>query len=100
MALQSAIYADYFEKYYDPVEKDLTLCEGRTDEFRAPDGKNGKCAWPTLHTTTNASFVTHYCETDPKLKCLPYLYFIVNDLYGWLPQKTSATDNASCSLGT
>jgi len=93
VATQRAIYADYFNKYYKPVTKNSTLCEGHTDEFREPSGQNGKCTWPVWTQTSDKSFPSHYCLNKPKLKCLPYLYFVINDLFGWLPQMTSPTEN-------
>lgn len=104
VATQQSAYADFFNKHYQSPAKNVALCEGKVNEFRAADMKNGKCTWPLWTTTNGTSFLTHYCdESQVPPKCLPYIYFTVNLLFGWIPQKMSGGDsknmgNVLCEL--
>jgi len=95
---QEAAYSKYFTKYYKTPDKEIPGCH---EKFRSLDGEDLACKWPIKPSTKENSFAASHCERkngtpvkdeNGKLKCFPILYFTINQLIGWIPQKNAADE--------
>ena len=87
--------------HYVTPAADLPGC---LDRFR-PLNDNSSCPWPLSNKTEAKGLNPSYCETDSahkkvkdadgKYSCFPILYFTVNYLIGWIPQKNASSDKGS-----
>jgi len=93
IATWEAAYADYFASNYKTPASELTGCSGK---FQSLDEETSNCTWPMSPQTSAKNLISYRCEGNetgtPEVNCFPILYFTVNNLIGWVPQKTDVSE--------